>query len=184
MRVAVRELIEKVIGVEGGYSNHPADRGGPTKWGITEQVARAYGYNGDMRNFPRELAITIYEKIYWIRPGFDRIATAYPAVAEELFDIGVNMGPGTGAKFLQRALNVLNRGGTGYPDIKVDGDVGPGTLAALKGYRAQRGSAGEIVLLRLIDAQQAVRYIEITEARPANEAFMYGWVANRVGLHA
>ncbi len=39
----VDSLIDEVIGREGGYSNHPADRGGPTRWGVTEKVARAHG---------------------------------------------------------------------------------------------------------------------------------------------
>jgi lysozyme family protein len=42
----IDQLIEEVIGREGGYSNHPADRGGATRWGITEAVARAHGYRG------------------------------------------------------------------------------------------------------------------------------------------
>ena len=29
----VDNLIDGVIGREGGYSNHPADRGGATRWG-------------------------------------------------------------------------------------------------------------------------------------------------------
>ena len=35
----IDQLIDDVIGREGGYSDHPADKGGPTKWGITEAVA-------------------------------------------------------------------------------------------------------------------------------------------------
>ncbi|MES2753138.1 MAG: glycosyl hydrolase 108 family protein, partial [Pseudomonadota bacterium] len=31
----IATLIDAVIGREGGYSNHPADRGGPTRWGVT-----------------------------------------------------------------------------------------------------------------------------------------------------
>ena len=49
-------LIDAVIDCEGGYANHPADRGGPTKYGITEAVARAHGYSGAMRNLPRDEA--------------------------------------------------------------------------------------------------------------------------------
>ena len=43
----IEKLIDDVIAVEGDYSNHPADRGGPTRWGVTEAVARAHPYNGD-----------------------------------------------------------------------------------------------------------------------------------------
>lgn len=47
------EIFDAVLGKEGGYVNHPDDRGGPTKWGITEKVARAHGYRGDMRDLTR-----------------------------------------------------------------------------------------------------------------------------------
>ena len=46
-------LIDAVIDREGRYVNHPADRGGPTCWGITQAVARAEGYAGSMRDLPR-----------------------------------------------------------------------------------------------------------------------------------
>ena len=39
--MTIDQLIDDVIAREGGYSDHPADRGGPTRWGITERVARA-----------------------------------------------------------------------------------------------------------------------------------------------
>ena len=45
----IDRLIEEVIEREGGYVDHPADRGGPTRWGITEAVARRQGYMDDMR---------------------------------------------------------------------------------------------------------------------------------------
>src|SRR3546814_12924741 len=51
-------LVEDVIAREGGYTAHPADKGGPTRWGITQAVARAHGYCGDMRQFPRDEAKT------------------------------------------------------------------------------------------------------------------------------
>lgn len=106
----VDDLIEELIAREGGYTNHPADRGGPTRWGITEAVARAHGYAGAMRALPREEAASVYRRLYWLRPGFDRVAELAPRIAAELFDTGVNMGPEVAAGFLQRALNALNRG--------------------------------------------------------------------------
>ena len=177
----VESLIDEVIGREGGYSNHPADKGGATRWGVTEAVARAHGYRGDMRCYPREDAVAVYRRIYWLRPGFDRIAEHAPAVAAEMFDTGVNMGPEIAAGFLQRALNALNRGASDYPDIAVDRRLGAGTVAALKGFIARRGPGGETVLLKAIEALQGERYLRLAEQRPANEAFLYGWLANRLG---
>lgn len=177
----VDELIDDVIGREGGYSNHPADRGGPTRWGITEAVARAHGFAGDMRALPREEAAAIYRRLYWLRPGFDRVAEIAPCIAAELFDTGVNMGPEVAASFLQRALNALNRGASDYPDIAVDRRIGETTLAALRGFIARRGASGEEVLLKAIETLQGERYLRLAEQRPANEAFLYGWLANRLG---
>jgi lysozyme family protein len=177
----VDELIDEVIGREGGYSNHPADRGGATRWGVTEKVARAHGYRSDMRSFPRGEAVAIYRRLYWLRPGFDRIAEQAPRIAAELFDTGVNMGPGTASGFLQRALNALNRGASDYPDVAVDRQIGPATLGALRGFLERRGERGETVLLKAIEALQGERYMRLAEQRPGNEAFLYGWLANRLG---
>jgi lysozyme family protein len=177
----VDDLIDEVIGREGGYSNHPADRGGPTRWGVTEAIARAHGFAGDMRGFPREEAVAVYRRLYWLRPGFDRVAELAPRLAAELFDTGVNMGPEVAAGFLQRALNALNRGASDYPDIPIDRRIGDATLAALRGFLARRGPAGETVLLKAVEALQGERYLRLAEQRPANEAFLYGWLANRLG---
>ncbi|MEO6113087.1 MAG: glycosyl hydrolase 108 family protein, partial [Sphingomicrobium sp.] len=107
-------LIGALIEREGGYSDHPADRGGPTRFGITEAVARAHGYGGAMRDLPREEAAAIYRRLYWLRPRFDQVAARAPRVAAELFDTGANMGPAVAATFLQRALTALNRNGKDY----------------------------------------------------------------------
>ena len=174
-------LIDDVIAREGGYSNHPADRGGPTNWGITQAVARDNGFVGDMRALPRATAVAIYRRIYWDRPGYAFVAEMAPSVAAELFDTAVNMGVGTATGFLQRALNALNRNQRDYPDLTLDRAIGARTLGALRAFRALRGKAGEAVLLQAIEAMQGERYIALAENRPANEAFLYGWLANRIG---
>ncbi len=179
--MTIDQLIDEVIVREGGYSNHPADRGGPTRWGVTQAVARQHGFDGDMRVFPRAEAVAIYRRLYWTAPNFVAVDLRAPALAAELFDTGVNMGPGVGARFLQRALNALNRGGRDYPDMVVDGRIGPATLAALDAFLASRGAAGERVLIKAVEALQGERYLALAESRPANEAFLYGWLANRIG---
>ena len=178
----VDELIDALIDREGGYANHPSDRGGPTKYGITEAVARAHGYSGAMRDLPRDEAAAIYKRLYWLRPRFDQVAKRSRAVAAELFDTGANMGPAVAATFLQRALSALNRDRSDYPDLVPDGRIGPATLAALDSFFELRGrDTGETVLLRALDALQGERYIRLAERRPANETFLYGWLANRIG---
>ena len=177
----VFELIDELIEREGGYVNHPADRGGPTRFGISEAVARAHGYAGAMAALPREEAAAIYRLLYWLRPKFDAVAERAPRLASELFDTGVNMGPAVAATFLQRALTALNRNGKDYPDLVPDGRIGPRTIAALDAFLATRGGPGESVMLRAIEALQGERYLRLAERRPANEAFLYGWLANRLG---
>jgi lysozyme family protein len=177
----IAALIDEVIAREGGYSNHPADRGGPTHFGITQAVARDNGYTGDMRQLPRATAEAIYRRLYWERPGYGFVTKIAPAIAAELFDTAVNMGAGAATGFLQRALNALNRNQKDYPDVKVDRTIGAKTLAALNAFMALRGKSGEAVLLKAIEALQGERYLALAESRPANEAFLYGWLANRIG---
>jgi len=177
----IEGLLDELIEREGGYANHPADRGGPTQFGITEAVARAHGYGGAMAQLPRDEAAAIYRRLYWLRPRFDAVAERSPALAAELFDTGANMGPAVAATFLQRALTALNRNGQDFPDLVPDGRVGPRTLAALDAFLKLRSGSGETVLLRALEALQGERYLRLAERRPANEAFLYGWLANRIG---
>jgi lysozyme family protein len=117
-----------------------------------------------------------------LRPHFDEVALRTPRIAAELFDTGVNMGPAVAATFLQRALTALNRNGEDYPDLVPDGRIGPNTLAALDSFLSLRGRiSGETVLLRALEALQGERYLRLAERRPGNEAFLYGWLANRMG---
>ncbi|MFC4291803.1 glycoside hydrolase family 108 protein [Sphingorhabdus arenilitoris] len=177
----IDELIEDVIEREGGYVNHPDDRGGATCWGITEAVARRNGYHGPMRQFPVREAAAIYKKLYWAAPQFDQIAKIAPQVAAELFDTGINMGTGTATGFLQRALNALNRNARDYPDLTVDRRIGPKTIFAVSSFIRKRGSNGETVLLKALEALQGSHYLRLAETRPSQEAFLYGWLANRIG---
>jgi len=179
--MTVDEMIAALIDREGGYAADPADRGGATRWGITEAVARQQGYPGAMRDLPRATAVAIYKRLYWLGPRYDAVSRLAPTLAAELLDAGVNMGPATATTFLQRALNALNRGATDYPDIAPDGVIGTRTLAALTAFLKGRGARGEAVLVRAVDALRGARYVALAEARPADEAFLYGWLANRTG---
>jgi len=101
---------------EGGYSDHAADPGGKTRFGITEAVAREVGYRGDMRELPLDLAKRIYKDRYWDAVKAEQLPSTVRYV---VFDAAVNSGPGQSAKWLQRALGVAD-----------DGVIGPRTLTA------------------------------------------------------
>ncbi|EPK5971911.1 glycoside hydrolase family 108 protein, partial [Acinetobacter baumannii] len=177
----IEQYLDELIKREGGYVNNPADRGGATKYGITEAVARVNGWKGPMRDLPLDLAKQIYKQQYWINPRFDQVNTLSPLIAEELLDTGVNCGVAFAKPLLQRALNLLNNQGKGgWPDLAVDGIYGSATLGALKIFFAKRGKDGEKVMLKVLNIMQGQRYIEICERNPTQEQFFYGWISNRI----
>jgi len=172
------QLIEEVIGREGGYSNHSADTGGPTPWGVTEAVARAHGFAGDMRSFLREEAVAVYRRLYWLRPGFDRVAEhaqrwprncPTPALTWDRRSRLASSSARSTRSIATRATTPTSR------------SIGDATIAALAAFIARSGPAGEGVLLKVLEALQGERYLRLAEQRPANEAFLYGWLANRLG---
>jgi lysozyme family protein len=109
---AFRELLHH----EGSYSDHAADPGGKTMYGITELVAREVGYRGNMNELPLDLAKRIYLERYWKPISADDLP---PAIRYAVFDAAVNSGTGQSIIWLQRALGVQS-----------DGIIGPVTIRA------------------------------------------------------
>jgi lysozyme family protein len=159
---------------EGFFSNDPDDQGGATTYGITESTARAHGYTGDMKDFPAKTAEAIYRQDYWDKNSLDEIAEYYEPIAVKMFDIGVNMGVGQAGKFFQRTLNCLNRDQALYPDLKVDGVIGSKTIKALVKLGPEKKA-----VLKMLNALQGAKYIEICERVPRQKKFVRGWV-NRI----
>lgn len=169
-----QRTIEGILEREGGYVNDPSDSGGETNFGVTVAVARAFGYLGPMDGMPRATAERVYAAKYWDVVRGDDVAELSEAVAEEVVDTAVNMGPSRAGKFLQRSLNVLTGGGP----LTVDGQVGPATIRALAAYLANRD---EQTLVKALNCLQGAYYIELAERREKDERFVYGWLKNRVG---
>lgn len=105
-----------LMGHEGGYSNNPKDPGGETMWGVTKRVARSWGYQGEMRNLPRETAKQIAKKWYWDPLRCDDY---HKVIAYQLFDTLYN--GGHTVIWAQAASGA-----------KVDGIFGPETARCLK----------------------------------------------------
>lgn len=113
-------FIERILKSEGGYVNHPADPGGATNWGITERVARKWGYKGHMRDLPRATAIEIYRQEYWAPVAALKLPYA---LQFQVLDANINHGLSRAITLLQRALGVDD-----------DGIFGFVTLTALNKY--------------------------------------------------
>lgn len=182
LSAAVMTLIGGVIAVEGGYVDHPHDNGGATMYGITERVARDYGYKGVMQDLPRELAEQIYVDEYVNQPKFNLVLDKMPAVGEELVDAGVNVGTKRASCWLQESLNNLNRAEQDYKDIRVDCRIGQRTLDAMDGLVAKRGEQEACeLLIKTLDGKQIGHYTKLAERNYKYQSFYVGWVAHRIG---
>jgi lysozyme family protein len=145
---------QKLLGHEGGYSDHRDDPGGKTRYGITEAVAREVGYRGNMRELPLDLAQRIYKDRYWDAVQAENL----PAdIRYAVFDAAVNSGVAQAAKWLQRACGV-----------KDDGVVGPLTIRAANALHPEG-------LKRKMLAQR----LRFMATLPNWPAFGRGW-ANRI----
>jgi lysozyme family protein len=147
------QAFDRLIGHEGGYSNHPSDPGAETMWGVTARVARANGYSGDMRALPREKAKQIYLAKYWepVR------AYELPEMLRfDVFDAAVNSGVSQAVEWLQEAVGA-----------EADGVMGPATMAAAR-------AAGPMAPARFNGAR-----LQFMTNLPTWSAFGKGW-ARRV----
>lgn len=158
------EILSALIAREGGFVHHPADRGGPTKYGITAATLgmwRKYGRPAtvaEIRALSHAEALDLYRRRYVVDPGFDKIPD--PALRTQLIDFGVNSGPARAVRWLQR---VLGRPATGL--------LGADTLETLATYDAQG--------LRLVnDALVAARLYMVQmliDADETQQVFEEGW---------
>lgn len=104
------------------YSNRPADRGGPTKYGVT--LAKLSEWRGkpctadDVKNLGEREAHELYREEFIVKPGF--LGIENEQLRAFAVDCGVNHGVNRAVKLLQEAAHVFT-----------DGIFGPNTKAAV-----------------------------------------------------
>ena len=153
-----------VLKAEGGYTNHPADRGGPTNKGILQreydQYRRRKGLPAaDVRDILNAEVADIYLHDYWLAGRCDRMP--WP-VSLAHFDACVNTGVTQAAKFLQRTVGTRS-----------DGLIGPLTLGALTAA-VERESAG--ALAGRLARQRIAFYRQLAKTDPEQLVFLKGWL--------
>lgn len=168
----IKQIIDDIIRREGGFVNHPNDKGGATKYGITKWALAEYLNKkpsqitiDDIRGVTKELAHDIYEQNYLRKPKIDRLPEG---VQPFLLDSCVNHGPDDPILFVQRVCN-----GAGIADLSIDGVAGPATREAA--HRAQE-AMGEWFLKALIEERRN-KYRQIVIDNPSQKVFLDGWLA-------
>ena len=176
-----RYLLEYIFLVEGGYFNHPNDPGGETMYGIIKTEARANGYNGAMRDLPREVACEIYLRKYWKNNGLMKIESFIVGLC--IFDFFVNSGS-RGATIAQETVNAVytNRTGSvqfgksadaaGLKPIAVDGQMGDKTFAAIN-------KIPPFVFISIYNVLQEDKYEDLMRNNGKLRSFDKGW-ENRI----
>lgn len=176
-----RYLLEYIFLVEGGYFNHPNDPGGETMYGIIKTEARANGYNGAMRDLPREVACEIYLRKYWKNNGLMKIESFIVGLC--IFDFFVNSGS-RGATIAQETVNAIytNRTGsvqfgksmdaTGLKPIAIDGQMGDKTFAAIN-------KIPPFVFISIYNVLQEDKYEDLMRNNGKLRSFDKGW-ENRI----
>lgn len=157
------QAFTQVVLTEGGYSNNPLDKGGETKYGITKAVALAHGYTGEMKDLPLEKAKEIYRKSYWLTTPAENM----PEVAYRIFDIAVNCGVSRANTWVLKAVNLLNRDETLYPNCTMNN--------VLDGYN-KLPSKDKLFVEQLLRVLQGAHYISVCDNNETQENFIRGWI--------
>jgi len=153
--------INHVLKSEGGYINHPNDKGGPTNLGISIAVLSEFrgkqASESDIRTLTISDASIIYKKNYWDALGLDNINNR--ALAYLIFDQAVNRGVSSSAKQIQSCVNAIQ-----------DGKIGKDTIAKINAFNDQKRLCIDFV------RKTQIFYCKIVEKQPSQGVFILGWI--------
>lgn len=158
---------------EGGFSDHPLDTGGATKFGISLRFLRSIGADldgdgdidiDDVLLVTEDSARQFYYDYFWIEAKCNKIKSEL--LAAKIFDMAVNVGPKRAWKIVQSAINNFEP-----QKVKIDGIPGPNTLEAINSM-----SSVDWNLLEEIRTEQKYFYKNLIEKNPSFSAFRLGWL--------
>lgn len=160
MKTNFQACLAFVLVSEGGYVNHPADKGGPTNRGITldtYRLVRPGATIAELKSISDEMVAQIYRTLYWDKVRGDDLPAGLDLIA---FDGAVNSGVWRGARWLQSAVGVA-----------ADGQIGAITI------RAAQSANAEVVIRRAIQARK-----NFMLSLPTWPVFGNGWSARLTRL--
>lgn len=168
MTINIDEIIKEIIKKEGGYVHHPYDKGGPTKYGITYKTAKSFfgpSYTvSSLYNLTKEQAALIYEKEYYINPGFSSLPEGIQA---SVMDAAVMSGPRRAIRILQETINTFN-----INELVVDGLLGPLTYREARTINIMWGPW----FINAYADTRILYYLDIVLKDETQLVFLKGWI--------
>ena len=184
-----KKAFERTDAYEGGYANDPDDRGEETFRGISRAFHPGWSgwryideikgtlpcaqWNDAMRRATSDMVEAFYRTFFWNTIQGDALPNQ--EVANLIYDAAVNQSVHPAGCFLQEALNLLNRNGSDYLDLVVDGKIGPRTLAALQVHL--RGEKSPALLLKVVGFLRMEQWVNLMRRKPSQEKFARSWLA-------
>lgn len=164
----VNNIINEIIRREGGYVNHPADKGGPTNMGITlrtleNDLGREVTID-ELKALTKNKASEIYLKSYYTQPKIDKLPEEVQPIA---LDTSVLYGPKRAIIFLQMVVNLA-----GFGPITEDGVLGPMTKDKVTEAYMKMGK----YFINAIVEERINFCNRIVEANPSQKVFLKGWI--------
>lgn len=153
------KAFHRVAMMEGEWSDHPLDKGGKTRFGISKAAHPSV----DLDSLTLDTARQFYYDNYWSRYGIYRLASK-PNVAIKVMDMSVNMGGRKAIMVLQRALRAC-----GHKGVDDDGILGDETARAVE-------MSNEECLLVGLRSESAGYYRGIVSMQPTQSIFLKGWL--------
>jgi lysozyme family protein len=157
-----KKSVTYLLGLEGGYTKSKFDRGGATKYGITEKWLQEIMPALNIKDLTLETAREIYHDHFWKPLRLDELQNQ--TLADEILEMCVNVGRETGVKLVQLALRFF------HPEIAVDGIIGPRTIGYLNGFKYPDA------LVKLVDWEQIRYYIAIVQNDKTQMKNFIGWL--------
>lgn len=177
--MSFKDFADRVFQREGYRSNHPADKGGLTIWGITER-----DYPAEVAMMAKmgpeeamEIAAGIYRKKYWDKVQGDALEhIAGGDLADQVADFAVNAGISRASMTLQRVLNLFAMSRGKWDPVNVDGVIGSETLAAVGRAILANPDRYRALLPKTYRALRMQFYIAIAQQDTSQRVFLEGWL--------
>ena len=157
--MALNDVLDLILELEGEYSADPADRGGRTQYGVTEDVARRYGIT-DVRTITPEQARRIY--LDYLPAHFSRLPVSFVAL---FLHFAVLSGRHRAVERLQSVLGVKRDG------VTADGGE---THRALMQRLANTTSRHRLYVEYAVAQQWYL--LSIAERSLSQQRFLRGWL--------